>query len=193
MKMCLIAVFLLLLPSCTESEAWMGPIMTGGGVESGEANATLGETTYSALSDVNSSYTCRCSKYTASSSFTATSGYWYAEVVSTATAGTFKLAVYEDDGGSPDTASQVGDCSSEGVLPENPDWNEVTFSPGLSIVSSTVYWICHFSSKDPHIWYDTPAGGGTYQEDTTCGLAASGSGSTTQPAMFVANYQDGGE
>ena len=184
MKNLLLILLLLLFPACTESDAWMSPVMIGGGVPAAAGgDALMGKVT--AESNTSTSYGTWCTQFTAEATFTATYGYAFLD--DDGNTGNFKMAVYNTTGTLPDYTSQVGGCSSLSAIPLDPAWGEVTFDPGLSIVNTTVYWICYHSTADARFWYD--AGTGAAKDIYTCPLDGAPSAQAWSLAMLVANYE----
>ena len=193
MKLRYLLILCLLLPACSDADAW-GPMLMGGGTPvAGEPNTTMGVTDESGATEVASDSRNRCVEFTAPSSFTATYGYFYGSRA-TGAATTFTMSVHGDNGGSPsypNTGDQIGGCSSSGTLPAQgaEAWNEVTFSPGLSLTNGAVYWICSFTAETPRIWYFAATNEATYQDDAACSITAAGTLTTYKAIQFVANYQ----
>jgi hypothetical protein len=131
----------------------------------------------------------RCVQDTTVGAMTVTHGWWYT-VSTTVTAHSFWMSIWTDDSG-PDTL--VGQCSTEGTIPGSGagiGWNEVTFSPGISLDAATTYWICFYTNaSDNYMYYYSTTGTNYYdssESDCTTGQAATSS--TKQNTIEAANY-----
>jgi len=157
------------------------PIIGGGSSSpAGGGELTLGKTDEGGTNGYSANQ-IRCGKFTATSTFTATYGYFYGYNGG----GASNIVLYVMNS---DQSGQVGVCSNSVALPSgSPAWVEVTFDPGISIVDTNVYWICRAVTNCQEYYDTVTSGDSKYSVSGSCPTAA-GTDSTRGQSMFISNY-----